>query len=99
MRLMNIQAVRRKIKRKDMINLKRNPNAGKFNIPTGYKDLGWQLTEKNAEFNECLKKGHNDRRKEMHWGEFDNSTYLCRGTDVITICDECKLIWHTDMSD
>lgn len=80
--------------------LKRNPNAGKFELPKGYKDLGWQLHAGNSvEVKNCIDKKHNDRTSAKHWREFDNSTYLYRCTDVVTICDECKIVFHTDMSD
>lgn len=77
----------------------RNPDAGKFQLPKGYKDLGWQVTRANEQLNQCCEKGHNDRRNEKHWREFDNSLYKFRCTDVVTICDECKIVFHTDMSD
>ena len=80
--------------------LHRNPNANKFQLPTGYKDLGWQLHSGNSqEVKQCCEKGHNDMRTEPHIREFDNSLYQYRCTDVIKICDECKIAWHTDMSD
>jgi hypothetical protein len=31
--------------------------------------------------------------------EYDNGLYVCRGTDIITICHTCKTFIHTDMSD
>lgn len=77
-----------------------NPNHGKFVKPEGYTDIGWQMSlERNPEYKACYEKGHFDRTKPIHTREYDNSMYMNRGTDVITICDECKIIWHTDMSD
>lgn len=73
------------------MRLERNPNAGKFVLPTGYTDLGWQLCN-IPELKECREKGH----KRM---QFDNSTYRYRCTDVIYICHECKNVYHVDMSD
>lgn len=71
----------------------KNPNANKFKLPEDYKDLGWQLHSGNCEeIKKCHEKGHKRR-------EFDNSLYKRRCTDVIYICDECKIVWHIDMSD
>ncbi len=82
------------------MTFQRNPNAGKFQLPEGYRDLGWQLYSGNSEeVANCIKLGHNDMKTEKHWREFDNSLYLSRCTDVVTICDECKTVRHTDMSD
>ena len=69
-----------------------NPNhVDNFSIPS-YKDLGWQLDYLNPVLVKCREAGHKTR-------EHDNSFFLLRGTDVIYICDECKYIHHTDMSD
>ncbi len=71
----------------------RNPNAGKFVAPDGYKDLGWQKHRGNSiEIHDALYMGYKPR-------QFDNSTYLNRCTDVIYIIDEAKIFWHIDMSD
>jgi len=71
----------------------RNPNYNKFKLPEGYKDLGWQLHSGNSEeVKRCCENKHKT------W-EFDNSLFRCRCTDVITICDVCKTVRHTDMSD
>ena len=73
-------------------NVQYNPkHEDKFSIP-GYRDLGWQLSSNNPALLACLAAGHKTR-------EHDNSLIVCRGTDVITICDECKHLYHTDMSD
>ena len=78
----------------------RNPNAGKWKLPNGYKDLGWQKHAGNSEeVKQCCEKGHNDYRNEKHQREFDNSLFQNRCTDVVKICDECKIVWHIDMSD
>ena len=69
----------------------RNPNAGRFSLPGGYTDLGW-YQYKHEKVVACSEAKHRKR-------EFDNSLYLCRCTDVITICDECKYVYHVDMSD
>lgn len=71
----------------------KNPDAGKWKLPEGYKDLGWQLHSGNSEEVRICKELKHKRR------EFDNSFYLCRCTDVIYICDECKHVYHIDMSD
>lgn len=71
----------------------RNPKHGKFEKPEGYNDLGWQLHSGNSE----EVKRHIDEKHQSR--EYDNSLYMYRCTDVITICDQCKAIWHTDMSD
>jgi len=75
-----------------MVKCPPNPNAKKFVLPSGYRDIGWQLTLNNEDFKKCIKAKH--VRK-----EFDNSLFQWRCTDVITICDTCKIAWHTDMSD
>jgi len=73
----------------------RNPQHGTFILPEGYKDLGWQLHKGNSkEIANCVELGHHD-----HWREFDNSLYLHRCTNIVKICDECKIVWHIDMSD
>jgi hypothetical protein len=73
--------------------MKYNPNGNTYTKPQGYTDLGWQLHSGNSEeVKKCHDLGH--RRK-----EFDNSLHLHRSTDVIFICDECKNIYHIDMSD
>ena len=80
--------------------LQRNPKSGTWRLPEGYKDLGWQLHSGNSkEIANCVALGHNNHRNEKHWREFDNSLYLHRCTDIINICDECKIVWHIDMSD
>jgi len=68
-----------------------NPKGGTFKCPPGYEDLGWQLCD-HPIVKSCRGMKHSRR-------EFDNSTYLHRCTDVITICDECRYVYHTDMSD
>jgi hypothetical protein len=74
------------------MRLERNPNYGNFHQTPGSKDLGWQLSGTEKELVTCRQSGHKTR-------EFDNSHYKFRCTDVITICDECKYFYHTDMSD
>jgi len=74
------------------MSAQRNPNHGKFQKPEGYHDIGWQMTFTNPDFTKCIEAKHHRR-------EFDNSLYQYRASDVITICDECKIVWHTDMSD
>lgn len=76
------------------MRLQPNPNANKFVLPEGYRDIGWQMTLENPDYAACVVAHQwKDRR------EFDNSTFRNRCTDVITICDTCKIVWHTDMSD
>ncbi len=71
----------------------RNPKANTWELPEGYKDLGCQLHSGNSEeIKKCYEAGHEHR-------EFDNSLYRYRCTDVIYICDKCKIVWHVDMSD
>lgn len=79
--------------------LQKNPNAGKWKLPDGYKDLGWQLHSGNSpELKSCYKElGHSQKSGERR--EFDNSLYLYRCTDVVYICDICKIVHHVDMSD
>lgn len=72
--------------------MQRNPNANTFRLPAGYRDLGWQLRGTEPEKVACHEAGHKTH-------EFDNSLFMHRCTDVITICDECKHVHHTDMSD
>jgi len=75
------------------MKLERNSNADKWQLPSGYKDLGWQLHKGNSEeIKKCHDNGHKRR-------EFDNSLYQYRCTDVVYICNECKMVWHIDMSD
>lgn len=73
--------------------LEKNPNAGKFILPDGYKDLGWQLYSGNSEM---VKKIFDEK---IPVREFDNSLYKYRCTNVVKICDELKVVWHIDMSD
>lgn len=70
----------------------RNPNAAKFVKPDGFRDLGWQLAPSTPELVTCRTEKHRTR-------EFDNSLFRFRCTDVVTICDDCKTVYHTDMSD
>ena len=80
-----------------MKNTPRNPNANKFVLTTDYKDIGWQISLDNEDKKKCHELGHSIKDGQMH--EFDNSLFLWRCTDVITICDVCKIVYHTDMSD
>lgn len=69
----------------------RNPNANTFVRPAGFTDLGWQLNWEAPELVRCREAGHKTR-------SFDNSLFKNRCSDIITICDECKHIHHTDMT-
>lgn len=69
-----------------------NPNYNKFILPEGYTNIGWQVSGNEPELVACRELKHKTR-------EFDNSLRIMRCTDVITICDECKYVYHTDMSD
>ena len=60
-------------------------------LQPGYTDLGW-YQYKHPKRVACLEAQHKSH-------EFDNSLYRFRCTDVITICDECKYVFHVDMSD
>jgi hypothetical protein len=69
------------------------PNYGKWTLPKGYTDLGWQRHKGNCkEIADALAKGYSVRT-------FDNSSHLNRCTDIVYIIDEAKIIWHIDMSD
>ena len=70
--------------------MERNPNANKFAMPQGYTDLGWQVTSANCEI---VAKCREDKHLTKN---YDNSLYKFRGTDVITICDICKTVYHID---
>ncbi|MFA5299634.1 MAG: hypothetical protein WC389_15705 [Lutibacter sp.] len=73
--------------------LQRNPNSGKWSLPSGYTDLGWQRHSGECkEIADALAKGYKIR-------EFDNSLYQNRCTDVVNIIDDAKIVWHIDMSD
>lgn len=72
--------------------MQRNPKHGHFTRPEGYKDVGYVNSGEGPEIKECYKRQHKR-------DEYDNSLYMHRGTDIITICHECKIVWHTDMSD
>jgi hypothetical protein len=74
------------------IRTERNPNHGKFIKPDGYKDIGYVNFGTVPE----LKEHYAKKCKTRH---FDNSLYMHRATDCITICDDCKIVFHTDMSD
>lgn len=81
-----------------MSKLITNPNANKFILPIGYFDLGWQITTANSpEKMLCFNLDHNRNSGEIK--EFDNSLYMYRCTDVVTLCSVCKIAYHTDMSD
>jgi hypothetical protein len=69
-----------------------NPNGKKFALPKGYTDLGWQFDFNAPELKKCREAGHTRRK-------FDNSQYLYRCNDVVYICDQCKNVYHVDMSD
>ena len=74
------------------MSAQRNPNAGIWRLPAGYADLGWQLPPDDVALCACREAGH--KRHEV-----DNSLYRYRCTDVVSTCDECKNVYHTDMSD
>lgn len=74
------------------MRLERNPKANTFVMPAGYTDLGWQIPADHPQTTACRAAKHATK-------EFDNSLYRYRCTDVITICDDCKYVHHTDMSD
>ena len=76
-----------------MSRMERNPTANRFVSPAGYIDLGWQVHAGNCDkVAKCQELKHKIK-------EFDNSLYRFRCTDVITICDECKTVYHINMSD
>jgi hypothetical protein len=70
----------------------RNPNYRQFVLPDGYTDVGYVNFGPIERVNQCVASKHELR-------EFDNSMYQSRSTDVIKICDTCKIVWHIDMSD
>jgi hypothetical protein len=71
--------------------IQRNPNYKKFILPEGYVDLGFAFVNP-PRVKACWEAKHKLE-------EFDNSLHLHRCTDVISICHECKIVWHIDMSD
>lgn len=75
------------------MSFKRNPNYKDNFYIEGYTDLDYNMGSIDApQIAECKRLGHKRRY-------YDNSLYLCRGTDNIVICDECKIFWHYDCSD
>lgn len=74
-----------------------NPNANKFELPTGYRDIGWQVGLDNADKKKCHEAGHSQQAGQIT--EFDNSLFCWRCTDVIRLCSVCKIVDPTDMSD
>ena len=75
----------------------RNPNANKFVLPAGYRDIGWQVNLDNPDKKKCHEAGHT--MKDGQITEFDNSLFMWRCTDVVLLCSVCKIADHTDMSD
>ena len=74
--------------------LKKNPqHQPHYSIP-GYRDLGWAnaWSKLPDEVAECRAAGHLTI-------EVDNAMYRYRGTDWITICHACKMLYHVDSSD
>ena len=80
-----------------MVKCPPNPNANKFILPEGYRDIGWQVNLNNPDKKKCYELGHTMKEGEIR--EFDNSLFKWRCTDVIRICDICKIVDHNDMSD
>jgi hypothetical protein len=79
------------------MNTPRNPNANKFVLPSGYRDIGWQVSLENPDKRKCYESGHT--MKDGQITEFDNSLHMYRCTDVVRLCSVCKIADHTDMSD
>ena len=79
------------------MNKPKNPNYNKFVLPEGYKDIGWQVGIENEYKKKCHESGHTIKEGQIR--EIDNSLFLWRCTDVVRICDICKIVDHTDMSD
>lgn len=78
----------------------KNPEHDKWSLPEGYRDLGWQMhTGNSEEIKKCYEEGHHNYKNPKHLREFDNSLFMNRSTDMIYICDECKIVWHVDSSD
>jgi hypothetical protein len=69
----------------------RNPQAGKWKLPAGYEDLGWQDAGREK-IVACREAGHVRTR-------YENGLYMNRGTDTIYTCDICKNAHHVDSSD
>lgn len=70
----------------------KNPDYNKFVLPEGHTDLGLLWNTPIKEVTKCNELGHKKTT-------FNNSLYLHGGTDVIYICDECKIVYHVDSSD
>lgn len=78
------------------MRLQRNPNhKANFTIE-GYDDLGWYQYE-HPRVLACRELGHSMKDGQIR--SISNSLYMHRGTDEITVCDECKYFYHVDMSD
>lgn len=80
-----------------MIKCPPNPNANKFVIPDGFRDIGWRVGLENADKKKCYDAGHSIKDGQIF--EFDNSLFLYRCTDVVRTCLICEIVDHTDMSD
>jgi len=74
-----------------------NPNHGKFQLPEGYIDIGFINGASDQIIKLIDEVSSHESGKQTE--EFDNSRELYRGTDIIKISHEHKLIWHVDMSD
>lgn len=59
-----------------------------------YRKHGGYLNQ--PEYNECIKKGHNDHRNPEHW---DSIQHNSRGSENTVSCDVCKIYWKYDCSD
>lgn len=61
---------------------------------TTYKDFGyensWMVTPSKVKL--CRELNHDTV-------EVDKSQFPNRGTDVLTVCTQCKIVYHTDSSD
>ncbi len=58
-------------------------------------DIGWMNSWNDSPpgaYHHC----HEQQHKVLL---FDNSLEPGRGTDIISVCTICKILWHTDMSD
>jgi len=53
---------------------------------------GWLNSGTPDEWKRCHEQKHKHR-------EYDNSYRVMRGTDIIYICDECRIVMHVDGSD
>ena len=72
-----------------------NPDYRKFECPEGYEDLGFINDFKEGSYESNIVRSAYGINEQL----IDNSEFLYRGTDVIMVCHQLKVVWHVDMSD